>query len=72
MSDKIEKGKSEINITVQVGSETVDQQTLQQALYKAGTGMAAAMCEYLTAELASELGQLGQDYDVSIHRLVWN
>jgi predicted pyridoxine 5'-phosphate oxidase superfamily flavin-nucleotide-binding protein len=66
------KAKAEINITVEVTSETVDRQSLQRALYKAGGGMAAAMCDYLTAELASQLGQPGQDYDVSIHRLVWN
>jgi Cu+-exporting ATPase len=72
MDDETEKYKAEINITVEVTSETVDRQSLQRALYKAGGGMAAAMCDYLTAELASQLGQPGQDYDVSIHRLVWN
>jgi uncharacterized protein YutE (UPF0331/DUF86 family) len=72
MDSKIEKYKSQINITVEVASETIDRQTLQGALYKAGSGMAAAMYDYLNAELARELGQPGQDYDVSIERLVWN
>lgn len=72
MGDKIKKYKSEINITIEVVSETVDQQTLQRAMYKAGSGMAAAMYDYLVAELAGELGQVGQDYNVYIHRLVWN
>ena len=72
MSDEIEQCKSEINITIEVTSETVDWQKLQRAVYKAGSGMAAAMYDYLATELANELGELGQDYNVAIHRLVWN
>ncbi len=72
MENKIAEYKSEINISVEVESETIDRQTLQRALYKAGSGMAAAMYDYLTAQFASELGQLGQDYDVFIKRLVWD
>lgn len=72
MDTQTAKCKSEINITVEVTSETIDGQTLQRALYKAGTGMAAAMREYLNAELTAEFGQLGQDYDISIRRLVWD
>ena len=64
--------QSQINITVEVSSETVDRQTLQRALYRAGGGMAAAMYDYLRAELSDELGQPETDFAVSIESLVWN
>lgn len=72
MDTQTTKYKSEINISVEVTSETFDGQTLQRALYKAGTGMATAMREYLNTELTAELGQLGQDFNISVRRLVWD
>ncbi len=70
MSDEPAKYRSEINISVEISSEAIDRQSLQHALYKAGSGLATAMYDYLTAELAGELGEEGQDYTVSIKRIV--
>ena len=72
MENNIKKYRSEINISVEITSETIDRQALQRALYKVGSGMAAAMYDYLIAELAGELGEDGEEYDVSIKRLMWD
>ncbi len=72
MENQTTKYRSEINIGVEIASETFDRQTLQRALYKAGSGLATVVYDYLAAELADELGEQGQDYDVSIKRLVWD
>ena len=71
-SDDAEPYKSQINITVEVSSKTIDRQTLQRALYKAGGGLSGTMCEYLRSELSAELGTYGLDFSVSIERLIWN
>ena len=70
MSDK--KYKSQINITIEVSSETMDIPALQRALYKAGGGMAAAMYDYLRQALSDELGEPEKDFAITIERLVWN
>jgi hypothetical protein len=70
--DDEELHKTQINITVEVSSKTIDRQTLQRALYKAGSGMSATMCDYLRSELSPELGTYGVDFSVSIERLIWN